>query len=171
MGKGLLLRDLKFGSMIPFVFASVFCNFGASNCLAGDQALGELKLEGEYVEHFVLSRKDGYTETFNNPEKTIRLPAGEYLLQDVRLKGGYIRNRMGGFVPVTVREGEQEILKVGAPLVPTVRVHRRGRFLILSYDLLGVGGDAYTNGDRSKPPSFAIYSGDKKIASDTFEYG
>jgi hypothetical protein len=136
-----------------------------------DSALGELRLEGKDVERLVLRRNDGHTETLKNPEETIRLPAGEYLLQDVRLKGAYIRSRSAGSERITIRAGQQEVLKVGAPLVPTLKVQRQGRILRLSYELLGVGGEAYTNGDRSKPPTFAVYRGQRKIASDKFEFG
>jgi len=136
-----------------------------------DSAMGELKLEGKHIERLVLRRNDGHAETFNNPGEIITLPAGEYLLQEVRLKGAYARNRLSGGEQIMVRAGQQEVLKVGAPLVPTIKVQRQGRILRLSYELLGAGGETYTGGDRSKPPTFAVYKGQKKIASDKFEFG
>ncbi len=136
-----------------------------------DSAVGELKLEGQHIEQLVLSRNDSHTETLNNPGQITRLPAGEYLLQEVRLKGGYIRSRISTSERITVRAGQQEVLKVGAPLVPTIKVQRQGRILRLSYDLLGAGGESYTGGDRSKPPTFAVYKGQKQIASGKFEFG
>jgi hypothetical protein len=63
------------------------------------------------------------------------------------------------------------MLKVGAPLKQTVRVQRQGGILVLNYELLGVGGEKYTGPDRSKPPTFTVYKGDKEIASDKFEFG
>jgi hypothetical protein len=41
----------------------------------------------------------------------------------------------------------------------------------MHYELLGIGGEQYTNGSRAEPPTFAVYRGDRKIASDNFEFG
>jgi len=138
-----------------------------------DSALGELKLQGKYIERLVLRRKDGRTERFDRPAETIRLPAGEYRLQEARLKSGYtcriMRVSRGDWV--TVAEDKPALLKVGAPLRQTVKAQRRGRVLVLNYELLGIGGEKYTGRDRSKPPTFTVYKGDKEIASDKFEFG
>ena len=156
-----------------FIAILLFLAIGTCPCKAQDEStvLGELKLEGKHIERLVLRRNDGHAETFNNPEETIRLPAGEYLLQEVRLKGAYIRNRLGGGERIMVRQGQQEVLKVGAPLIPTLSVQRQGRILVMSYELLGAGSEAYTGGDRSKPPTFAVYKGQKEVASGQFEFG
>ncbi len=136
-----------------------------------DPPLGVLKLEGKHLDYIELRAKDGHMEQITRPEETIELPPGEYLLGEVRLKGGYTRQRLGDIGRITVREGEQEILKVGGPLVPTVKAQRQGRVLRLSYELRGAGGETYTGGDRNKPPTFAIYKGQKQIASGAFEFG
>jgi hypothetical protein len=49
---------------------------------------------------------------------------------------------------------------------------RQGKRLALNYRLIGVGG-AYqlVNQDRSHPPEFTVYHGDKKVASGKFEFG
>ena len=132
---------------------------------------GVLKLAGNHLDYIELRAKDGHMEQITRPEETIELPPGEYLLGEVRLKGGYTRQRLGDIGRITVREGEQEILKVGGPLVPTVKAQRQGRVLRLSYELRGAGGETYTGGDRNKPPTFAIYKGQKQIASGAFEFG
>jgi hypothetical protein len=43
----------------------------------------------------------------------------------------------------------------------------------MAYQLVGAGGEAYqlANQDRSHPPEFAVFKGDKKIASGKFEFG
>jgi len=41
----------------------------------------------------------------------------------------------------------------------------------MNYELLGVGGEQYTGGNRSEPPTFTVYRGDKEVASDKFEFG
>lgn len=87
------------------------------------------------------------------------------------MKSGYARRRSADYERVSINAGHQETIKVGAPLIPTIKVQRKSRILRLSYDLLGAGGEAYTTGDRSKPPTFAIYKGQKQIASGKFEFG
>ena len=158
------------------VVALLFLGAGACLCHAQEPnkpglAMGELKLEGKHLEQLVLQRNDGHTETFNNPGTIIRLPAGQYVVQNVRLKGSYTLSRSVGSERMTIKADQQEILKVGAPLVPTIKVQRQGPILRLSFDLLGTGGESYNSDDRSKPPTFAVYRGQKQIASDKFEFG
>ena len=65
------------------------------------------------------------------------------------------------------------VLNVGGPLTNSVTASRHGQDLRLDYRLVGAGGQSYqlANQDRSKPPEFAIYKGEKKIASGAFEFG
>ena len=65
------------------------------------------------------------------------------------------------------------VLKAGGPLNNTVTASRQGQDLVLNYHLAGAGGETYqlAKQDTSKPPAFAIYKGDKKIASGDFEFG
>ena len=130
-----------------------------------------MKLEGTRLDYIELFAKDGHTERITRPEQTIELPAGEYRLQQARLRGYTYRRRVSGHDWVTVGADKPATLKVGGPLVPTVKVQGQGRILRLSYELRGVGGETYTGGDRSKPPTFAVYKGQKQIASGQFEYG
>jgi len=95
-------------------------------------------------------------------------------LQEAGLKAGYtcrIITRFSGSDWVRVAEDKPAVLKVGAPLEQTVKVKRQGRILMLDYELVGAGGEKYTSPDRSKPPTFTVYKGDKEIASDKFEFG
>ena len=62
-------------------------------------------------------------------------------------------------------------LKMGAPLTQTITVNRTGKILRLGYGLHGIGGEEYTSSDRSNPPKFAVYKGDKKVGGDKFEFG
>ena len=138
-----------------------------------NSAVGELKLEGKHIERLVLRRKDNRTERLDQPAETIKLQVGEYRLLETHLKGGYIcrssRTPTGDWI--TIAEDKPAVLKVGAPLKQTVKAHRRGRILALNYELLGVGGEMYTSANRSKPPTFTVYKGDKEIASGKFEFG
>jgi hypothetical protein len=138
------------------------------------QKVGELNLQGQHIERLVLSQKDGSRKKFDKPGETIKLPVGEYRLQEVRLQGGYscgITTPISDADWVTVAEDKPAVLNVGAPLKQGVRVERWGRFLVLNYELLGVGGEKYTQADRNKPPTFTVYKAGKEIASGKFEFG
>ena len=155
-----------------------FLGIGVCLCEAQEadkrnSAMGELKLEGKYIERLDLRRKDGPMEKFNRPEETIKLPAGKYQVWEIHLKGGYscYPRRSPKIDWITVGPEQSAVLKVGAPLKQTVKVQRRGKVLMLNYELLGTGGEKYTSGNRSKPPTFTVYKGDEKIASDKFEFG
>ena len=171
-----LVQNLKFKFVSLFLTIVFFSSAAVSLSWAQerDSALGELKLEGEYVERLVLRRKDGRTERFDQRDETIKLPVGEYRLQEVRLRGGYIfrssRTPIRDWIMIT--EDKPAVLKVGAPLKHSVGIRRRGRILFLDYRLVGVGGEIYTGRmNRSKPPTFTVYKGDKEVASDKFEFG
>jgi len=173
MRKGLLVQDLEFGLIILFVIASVFWNSGVSCCLAGQQALGELKLEGEHVERLVLQRMDGHTERFDRPGEVVELPVGQYHLLESHLDGDFACFQGAGPQNkwITVAENTPAVLKVGAPLKQTLQVKRQGKCLTLDYKLLGIGGEGYTHEDRSNPPGFTVYKGDQEIASGQLAYG
>jgi hypothetical protein len=158
-----------------FIAILLFLAIGTCLCKAQDQrsTLGELKLEGEHVERLVLQRKDGHTERFDQPGEVVELPVGEYQLLESHLDGGY--NCFQGVGPqniwITIAQNAPAVLKVGTPLNQTLEVKRQGRTLALDYKLLGVGGEAYTQEDRSNPPSFTVYKGDQEIASGQLAYG
>lgn len=134
--------------------------------------MGELKLEGQYIERLTLRPRVGLAEVLNDPNQTVRLPVGEYWVDEVRLKGGYRRQLTPNRSPVVISEDAPASLKEGGPLKHTVSVLRRGRVLVLSYRLYGVGGEAYaTANSGGKQPTFAIYKGDKQIAAGEFEFG
>jgi hypothetical protein len=163
-----------------FIAILLFLAIGTCLCKAQGQRslLGELKIEGRYISELVLCRKDGHIEKFTTPNEEldgiVKLPIGEYRLQTVFLRGGYTSGYATS-LPVRdwikVTENKLAVLKAGAPLSPAVNVRKEGNFLAMDYQLLGIGNEAYTRSDRSKPPTFAIYKGQKKIASDKFKFG
>ena len=135
-------------------------------------AVGELKLDGKHIERLVLETSTG-RKTFDQPAETITLPVGKYRLQEIRLQGGYTCRIFDASERdwVTIKQAEPAVLKAGAPLKQVIKVERQRGLLELSYELLGVGGEKYTAGDRSKTPTFTVYKAEKKIASGEFEYG
>ena len=133
--------------------------------------MGELKLEGKYIERLVLGRRNGHTQRLDHPAETIKLPVGEYNLMEIHLIDGFSCRLLTNDRKVTITNDKPVILKLGAPLTQTVKVKRQGSVLLLNYELLGSGGETYTSSDRSKPPTFTIYKGDKEITSGKFEFG
>ncbi len=168
------MQTLKSRPVSLFLSILVLLNTGI--CLSQVQeeepATGELKLEGKHIQQIVFIDKERKREKFDDPGESIKLPVGEYQLREVHLEGGYV----SPFITVsgrwtTVDKDKQNVLKVGAPLKQSVRVHRRANLLVLNYELLGVGGHKYVQARRGTPPQFAIYRGDEQIASGKFEFG
>jgi hypothetical protein len=169
------LMDNRIDSFALVKSIAIILSTGAITCPAQqrDSIQGELKLEGGHIEQIVLRRDDGRTEKFDKPEEIIKLPIGEYQLQQVGLVGGYTcrTTKLSRHNWIKVVEDKPTVLQVGAPLKQTVRVKRQGRVLVLDYKLVGIGGNSYAGGDRSKPPSFTVYKNDQIIDSDKFQYG
>jgi len=146
-----------------------FCHAQQTN--NQDSATGELKLEGNYIERLILRQENGRMQRLDHPAETIKLPVGEYSLMEIHLIDGYSCRLLSNDRKLTITNNKPSVLKRGAPLTQTVKVKRQGSVLVLNYELIGGGGETYTRSDRSKPPTFTIYKGDKEIASDKFQFG
>jgi len=149
--------------------------FGAESVEAPEEnsSLGQVRIEGQYIERLIL-QGGGEHKWFDQPGETISLAPGEYRLWEVHLEGEYVCNAYGRGVYddfITVDANKPAVLKIGAPLKQSVKVKRQGGVLVLSYELVGIGGETYTSRKRTSTPTFAIYKGDKEIASGAFEYG
>jgi len=155
--------------LFVLVVGVFFCN--AQKSPGEEAAQGELKLEGKHIKQVVLEREDSNKITFDQPGESIKVPVGKYLLREVQLEGGYACRIWSDANWVEVGEDKPAVLKVGAPLKQIVKATRQGGVLSLGYELSGMGGETYVRDDSSKPPTFTVYKGDKRIASGTFEYG
>ena len=140
-------------------------------------ALGEMKITGKYIKRLVLSG-GSYQVVLNRPAGTVEVPTGSYLQPNVLLEQGGAEAYCNSSQPVSVSRVSVDgrmpaLLDVGGPLTNSVTATREGQDLQLNYRLIGAGGATYqsVNQDRSKPPEFAIYKGDKEIASGNFEFG
>ena len=159
---------------------------------AAPTSMGELKIEGKLIEELTLERKPenrtfdpSNTIVLNRLGATVSLPAGTYRVKAIELQGGYLCVPPAtGIVedPVVGRGAVFEdwfaltpdkphVLKLGAPLKPTVTADRLGGALWLSYRLEDADGRWYVREKADKPPRFAVYQGDRIIGSDTFEFG
>jgi len=139
-----------------------------------DTPRGELRIEGAYIKNLVLEGGDNpHGEDLADPNASLRLPVGTYEVRRIELQGGYVcwAPGLAGLQRVAVMEDTTEVLKVGGPLRQEIKAARRGRMLILSHEILGIGGERYSEATRAKPPRFTVYKGDTAIASGQFEYG
>lgn len=132
----------------------------------------ELKLKGEDIRLLVL-QSGNKKQTFEEPGKSIMLEPGTYKISQLLLKSGLVHFPSGGGTrlgPIQVGPGGPPILKAGGPLEQRIIVQRKGQLLTMAYHLVGIAGEWYRN-DRRYPPAFAVYKGDKKIASGKFPFG
>jgi hypothetical protein len=137
--------------------------------------IGELQIQGEQIKLLVLRDDKGREKVLPEPGSRVTLPVGEYHLERVILQGDHscrldlspVQSRL------TVDPNAPAVLRVGAPLRQVIEVRRRGSVMVLAYEMVGQGGERYSiNRDRnSRSPSFAVYRGDRKVASGDFEFG
>jgi len=144
----------------------------------GEQpALGELKINGHFIQRAILPGGP-YLVVLDQPETVVKVPVGKYNRPEVWLKQGdtvayrptyAVRPDQG----IAVDGNKPGVLTAGGPLTNSVSISRQGKSLRFDYQLLGAGGEVYqlARVDRSQPPEFAVYRGDRKIASGKFEFG
>ncbi len=138
-----------------------------------EDVAGQLEIKGKLIEKLVLESDTGDVRQIDQPGTSVTLPAGRYRLREVHLKGGY---RCRRYPPpdeewLALSPEEPCPLEVGAPLRPQVEVARWGRFLRMDYEVRDAGGRSYIGRDLANPPQFAVFLGDRKIGSGSFEYG
>jgi hypothetical protein len=140
-------------------------------------ALGQLKITGKFIHRLTLSGGP-YLVVLDHPVEVVEVPIGRYNPPDILLEQGdtkaYCLSRHWGFGQrISVDGKTPPILTVGGPLTNSVTVTRQGQDLLLNYQLIGVAGQIYqlANRDYAHPPEFAVYKGDRKIASGKFQYG
>jgi hypothetical protein len=140
-------------------------------------ATGDLKINGNSIRRLMLTGGP-YLVVLDQPEGTVQIPTGSYSQLSVQLgQGGaafYCNSdlRLPGR-RISVDGKTPASLTVGGPLTNSVAITRQPQDLILNYQLIGAGGETYrlANRDSAHPPEFAIYQGDRQIASGKFEFG
>jgi hypothetical protein len=116
--------------------------------------LGELRVTGQFVRRITLEGGP-YLVVIDQPEATVKVPVGRYKEAKVCLRRGEAAAHLDG--PWEAAVG---------------RITVAERNLMLLYRLTGAGGPyQMVNEDRSHPPEFTIYQGDKKVGSGKFEFG
>jgi hypothetical protein len=138
--------------------------------------LGDLNLTGQHIRRVYLSG-GGYSVILEKPAPQVKVPVATYNQQQVLIQQGTNSAHpvfsSGIPKPVIVQSERPATLNCGGPLTNSVSIQRRGRVLVLNYQLLGADHQNYQTAvqDRSHPPTFKIYQGDRVIASGKFEYG
>src|ERR1019366_1378655 len=134
-------------------------------------ALGELKITGKFIQHLVLPGGP-YLVLLDQPADIVKIPTGSYNQPTVRLdQNGTAAfcnsSQPSGVRRISVDDKTPAVLNVGGPLTNSVTASRHGQDLRLDYRLVGAGGETYqlVNENRSHPPEFAVFKGDKQIAS------
>jgi len=140
---------------------------------------GDLRFTGQFIRRAIL--KDGpWTVVLDAPAGMVKVPVGTYGAYQIQVQKGDAGAGLdvwpadrGINKKITVAEGAAATLAAGGPLTNSVVVTRQGNNLWFSYRLVGVGGEQYRllQQDRSKPPRFAVYKGDRQLASGKFEFG
>lgn len=164
-------------------------------------ALGELRITGRFIERLVLTRGPyavvlvqpaGSVKvpvgSYNLPSVWLKQGREEAYFDSVPKSGRRTvpDDKVGGVRPISgvaeagkvvvVDEQKPAVLAMGGPLTNSISVTRHGRDLKFTYRLIGAGGGDYKLWEywrtkRDWPPQFAVYRGDKQIASGKFEFG
>lgn len=139
-------------------------------------ALGELKITGQFISRLLLSGGP-YEVILNQPAGVMKVPTGRYSQTQIQLQANGANafrksNQSQSGQGISIG-GTPAVLNAGGPLSNSVTATRHGHDLLLDYVLTGAGGEAYQMAaqNRSKPPGFAVYQGEKKIGSGEFEFG
>jgi len=140
-------------------------------------ALGELRITGQYIQRLMLPGGP-YLVILDRPGDTVQVPVGSYNQPNILLAQGGVTAfcNSGPWQTgkrISVDGKTPAILAAGGPLTNSVAASRHGRDLRLDYRLVGAGDATYelANANRSQPPEFAIYKGEKKVASGKFAFG
>jgi hypothetical protein len=136
-------------------------------------ALGGIKINGALLNRLVLESEHGYTVVLDTPATEARGPLGTYKLSGIWVKNDGAEARAASTRQVKVTDQSPTLLSAGGPLTNSVSIQRRGKFLVLSYQLVGLDGGTYQlqNEDRSNPPEARIFYKGKQLAAGKFAYG
>ena len=137
---------------------------------------GELILDGQFIQRLVLQGEDVLALVDVSAQSTV-LPIGKYRVQAIYLESPFTNSfnatSLDQIPQFSLVPGTPYRLKAGGPLESSVTAAVSGNVLKMNYVLRGAGGEQYANvnPDRSKPPRWAIYKGDRQLASGNFEFG
>jgi hypothetical protein len=123
------------------------------------------------------------SRVLKRPGPSVMIPVGTYILASADLSGGYT-----SFPPLEQFDPQSRktrvtaerlniipdkpcVLRIGLPLKAALRTYRRGRTILIAYELLDSEGHRYASTKRGSPPRFTVSSNGREVASGSFEYG
>lgn len=140
--------------------------------------LGDLIISGKHIRRLVLNGGPSLV-ILDQPTERVKVPIGNYssqprvLLEQDGKKASIDVNVAPSGKRLSVESAAPATLTAGGPLTNSISVSRHGQVLRMDYRLIGAGGAAYqlASQDRSKPPKYAVYKGDRAINTGAFEFG
>ncbi|HEY9174439.1 MAG TPA: hypothetical protein VI136_19320 [Verrucomicrobiae bacterium] len=142
--------------------------------------LGGLKINGDYIRRALLMDASR-TVVLDAPTGTVPVPVGSYTSYQVHLQQSESSaslkdsfSHRGVTSTITVQSNKPGTLVAGGPLTNTVTLRRRGNLLVMEHRVVGAGGEAYQldgGANYEHPPTFAVFSGEKRLATGKFEFG
>ena len=135
--------------------------------------LAELKVTGADLHRLILTAKPAMTVVLDQPTGTVKLPVGNYVLDEIWLRKGETEVFRLNAGRVAVDEQHPANLVAGGPLTNSVEVKSQWQNLQLNYKLLGADGGAYQfpRPDYKHPPECAVFQGTNRLAIGKFQYG
>ena len=192
--------------VISFGWGTNFCWAGQEGVQPQvDIATAQLAIEGKFIVSLVLEDEKGQLIALGSPEdvrvyrpvgakpriisrsmdlpakgETVSLATGRYRWNSVTVSDETKKLKFGTNQAsrewIELSAGSTTTLRIGAPLVHTVKIGRLGGTLHLDYEWLGAAGEKYLpvlpeGSQQPKAPDFAIHRADDKIFSGSFRYG
>ncbi len=136
-------------------------------------ALGQIQVTGEMLNRIILEDASGYTAVLDGPVKEAKAPLGNYRVSEVWVKKDAAEAVQEAGRVLALTDKGPASLRAGGPLTNSVNITRRGKSLVLNYELVGIDGGPYRlqNVDRQNPPQVKILRQGKQVASGKFAYG
>jgi hypothetical protein len=135
--------------------------------------LGELKVTGANLYRLILTEKRATTVILDKPEGVVKLPVGNYSLDEIWLREG--DTVAGSFRAgrIIIEAKRTASLTAGGPLTNSVDVKSAAGSLELNYKLVGADGRSYQlpRPDYNHPPEYAVFQGTNRLATGKFQYG
>ena len=153
---------------VPFRQDTAYLAIGERTNANGSKAFREAMLAGDWEQCLEIAK-----EQIRDGAHMLDLCV-DYVGRDGVADMRELAARLGtaSTLPIVLDSTEPAVLQAGGPLTNAVLVLKRGRYLYMQYRLEGVGGHyQLASQERSHPPEFMVYRGEKKIASGKFQYG
>ncbi|MEN6625064.1 MAG: hypothetical protein ABFD69_02430 [Candidatus Sumerlaeia bacterium] len=137
---------------------------------------GRLQIDGKFIHRLALTDRGAQTDAvYTTPTAEVEIPAGNWLISEVVLKGRNETYTLKDAVTdtVSVKPGETAKLAVGGPLRNAADIQRQGtRTYVFNFKVVDQAGRVYKNSSNTREkPRLEILKGGKQVIAASFEYG